>query len=201
MKDKMLIWNVLLTLLVVYLLFFHPVSKKKNSPDEKVADTSDIQSDSFRIAYFEMDSIAANFELVKEVKSELGKKEESINSELDLLGKEIQKKYVYYQNLAQGGTLSQSQSETASQEIKKLDDDMKSRKQQLDQEYFDLRTRKETDIKLKIESFCKEFNKDHLFNYIVSYEQGLFFYKDTTYNITKELIRGLNEKYKAAKKK
>lgn len=52
---------------------------------------------------------------------------------------------------------------------------MKARQKQLDQDYFDLRTRKETDIKTKIEEFCKEFNTDYDYNYIVSYEQGLFF--------------------------
>ena len=77
---------------------------------------------------------------------------------------------------------------------------MKARQKQLDQDYFDLKTRKETDLKTKIEGFCTEFNKEHNYNYIVSYEQGLFFYKDTAYNITKELVQGLNEKFKPGKK-
>nr|MBP7315871.1 OmpH family outer membrane protein [Chitinophagaceae bacterium] len=91
-------------------------------------------------------------------------------------------------------------SQKASQELEKMNDQMKARKQQLDQDYFDLRTRKETDIKIKIEDYCKEFNRNYGYNYIVSYEQGLFFYKDTAFNITKELVNGLNEKYKPAKK-
>lgn len=36
-----------------------------------------------------------------------------------------------------------------------MDDDMKARKQQLDQDYFDLKTRKETDIKTKSRVFAK----------------------------------------------
>ena len=31
---------------------------------------------------------------------------------------------------------------------------------------------------------------------IISYEPGLFYYKDTAYNITEDLVKGLNEKYK-----
>ena len=147
-----------------------------------------------------MDSVAANFEMVKEVKSELSKKEQDVASELERLSKNIQDKYIYYQNQAQAGTLSEIDSQKASQELEKMNDQMKARKQQLDQDYFDLRTRKETDIKIKIEDYCKEFNRNYGYNYIVSYEQGLFFYKDTAFNITKELVNGLNEKYKPAKK-
>ncbi|MEO5946946.1 MAG: OmpH family outer membrane protein [Chitinophagaceae bacterium] len=202
MKNGMLIWNVLLSLVAGYLLIVSFGSKNFKSTKQGNNNATDSSgSNEFRIAYFEMDSVAANFEMVKEVKSELSKKEDAVAAEMDRLGKNIQQKYVYYQNLAQAGNLSQTDSESASQELKKLDDDMKARQKQLDQDYFDLRTRRETDIKLKIESFCKDFNKDYGYNYIVSYEQGLFFYKDTAYNITKELVKGLNEKYKPAKAK
>lgn len=197
----MLIWNVLLSLVVGYLLIVSFGSKNFKSTKKNNIDATDSSgSKHFKIAYFEMDSVAANFEMVKEVKSELSKKEQDVASELERLGKNIQDKYIYFQNQAQAGTLSEADSEKASQELKKMDDQMKARQKQLDQDYFDLRTRKETDIKTKIEEFCKEFNKDYDFNYIVSYEQGLFFYKDTAYNITKELIKGLNEKFKPSKK-
>lgn len=197
----MLIWNVLLSLVAGYLLFISFSSKKPRATTKNNSGyTTSADDKQFKIAYFEMDSVAANFELVKEVKAELSKKEDAVASELDRLGKNIQQKYVYFQNLAQAGNLSEVESEKASIELKKLDDEMKARKQQLDQDYFDLRTRRETDIKLKIEEFCKDFNKDFNYNYIISYEQGLFFYKDTAYNITKELVKGLNDKYKSTKK-
>lgn len=196
----MLIWNVLLSLVVGYLLIVSFGSKNTKSAKDNTNAADSSGSKKFEVAYFEMDSVAANFDMVKEVKNELAKKEQDVANELERLGKNIQDKYVYYQNLAQAGQLSESDSEKASQELKKMDEQMKARQKQLDQDYFDLRTRKETDIKTKIEDFCKEFNKDYGYNYIVSYEQGLFFYKDTAYNITKELIKGLNEKYKPAKK-
>ncbi len=197
----MLIWNVLLSLVAGYLLIVSFGSKNSKSTKQNYTDATDsLGSKQFKIAYFEMDSVAANFEMVKEVKTELSKKEQDVASELERLGKNIQDKYIYYQNQAQAGTLSNTDSEKASLELKKMDEQMKARQKQLDQDYFDLRTRKETDIKTKIEEFCKEFNEGYNYNYIVSYEQGLFFYKDTAYNITKELVKGLNEKYKPGKK-
>ena len=191
---------MILTLAAGYLLYNQFSSKKTIGSRDANGLVGGNTAKDFKMAYFDMDSVAANFEMVKEVKAELTKKESEIAAEMDRLAKKIQDKYAYYQNLAQAGNLSESQSEVASAEIKKMDDDMKARKQQLDQDYFDLKTRKETDIKTKIENFCKEYNTTHNYTYIISYEQGLFFYRDTAYNITSELVKGLNAKYKPEKK-
>lgn len=201
MKNGMLIWNGLLTLVAGFFLITHFTSKSKSS--DKPGSTSGktfADSNHFRIAYFEMDSVAANYDKVKEVKAELTKKENEITAEIERMNKNLQDRYMYFQNQAQAGTLSEADSEKAAQELKRMDEELKTRKAKLDQDYFDLRTRKETDIKVKIEDFCKEFNQDKKYNYIISYEQGLFFYKDTAYNITKELIQGLNERHRAEKK-
>ncbi len=201
MKNGLLVWNIILTLVAGYLLIMHFKPGKKNSTSGNFhpSDTANFNKQ-FRIAYFEMDSIAANAQLVKDVVSELEKKEMEITSELDGLTKSLQEKFNYYQNLAQAGNLSEEQSQAASQEMKQMDDKMKNRKQQLDQEYTDLKTRRQNEIKSRIENFLKEYNKDKNFSYIVSYEQGLFYYKDTLYNITADLVKGLNASSKSGKK-
>jgi outer membrane protein len=148
------------------------------------------------MAYFEMDSVAASVELVKELRAEMIKKEEEINSEMERMGKNLQQRYNFFQNKAQAGTLTQTESDAASQEMKALDEQMKNRRAQLDQEYNDFTVRKQNDIKLKIEEFFKKYNEKKKYSYIVSYEQGLFYFKDTAYNITADVVKGLNEMYK-----
>ena len=201
MKNGLLIWNVVLTLIAGYLLVTHFSTRRGGNAASGLSnsDTAVHHAD-FRIAYFEMDSVEANFEMVKQVMAELNAKELAINNEMDRLGKEIQQKYTYYQNLAAGGNLSQAQSDAASQEMKTMDDKMRTRKQQLDQEYYELKNSKQTEIKSKIEAFLKDYNKSKNYSYIISYEQGLFYYKDTAYNITADLVKGLNEQYKSQKK-
>ena len=200
MKNGLLIWNVLLTLVAGYLLITHFGTKKPPSSAIKMssADTSGMNK-SFRIAYFEMDSIAANFSMVKDLKAEMSKREDAITSELDRMGKNLQQKYGYYQNQAQSGALNETQSQTAAQEIKTLDEQIKNKKQELDQDYGDFVSRRQTEIKSMIENFLKEYNKTKDYSYIVSYEQGLFYYKDSVYNITADVIKGLNEQYKSRK--
>ncbi len=201
MKNGLLIWNVLLSLVAGFLLIVHFGSKKSTtSPSKKIVGDSSVASQQFRMAYFEMDSVAANFNLVKELKTEMTKREEAINTEMTNLTKAIQQKYTYYQNLAQAGNLSESQSDVASKEMKVMDDEMKNRKQQLDQEYNNFVMTKQNEIKTKIEDFLREYNKTKSYSYIVSYEQGLFYFRDTAYNITTDVVRGLNQKYQLIKK-
>jgi outer membrane protein len=200
MKYGLLIWNVILSLVAGYLLITHFGSKKNKAGVAGNVHSDTSSQSQFRMAYFEMDSVASGVELVKELKSEMVKKEDEINNEMDRLGKSLQQRYNYYQNKATAGTLTQTESDAASQEMKALDDQMKNRRQQLDQEYNDFTVRRQNDIKLKIEEFFKKYNETKKYSYIVSYEQGLFYFKDTAYNITADVVKGLNEMYKTKTK-
>jgi outer membrane protein len=199
MKNGLLIWNVLLTAIAGYLLYTHLVTKKNNTANNKISSSTDSGSTnkSFRIAYFEMDSVESNFLMVRDVKAELSKKEESMNNELENMDKMYRNKVGSYQEKAR--TMTQPQSELATQDIMKTQEDIKNRKQTLDQDYNEFVMRRMKDVKNKIEEFLKDYNKTMDYSYIVSYEQGLFYYKDTAYNITSDVIKGLNEIYKGKK--
>ncbi|MEI2739541.1 MAG: hypothetical protein V9F01_12260 [Chitinophagaceae bacterium] len=72
MKNGMLIWNVILSLATGFLLIMQFGSKKGGaSGSARYGGDSSAVSKQFRIAYFEMDSVAANFDMVKELKTEL----------------------------------------------------------------------------------------------------------------------------------
>src|SRR5688500_11511168 len=153
MKNGLLIWNIVLTLAVGFLLFKQLGSRKTTGTDSKVqSSNSTINSNQpFRIAYFEMDSVAAQFALVKDLEKELKSKEDAINSEMTQRTKDLQEKYNYYQNLLQNGKLPPQQEESARKELERMNEEIKNRKQDLDQNYNSFALTKQNDIKLKIE--------------------------------------------------
>jgi outer membrane protein len=202
MKNGLLIWNVVLTLLTGYLLITHFGGKSgKGGSGKTAAKDSSVHNSDFRIAYFEMDSVANNFDMVKQVKTELSKKESDNTAEIERMARELQQRYEYYQKKQQDGTLTQADSDNAGAELKKMDDGIKLRKQQLDQDYFDFKTRRENEVKKNIEAFIKKYNEGKNYTYIMSYEPGLFYYRDTALNITADVVKGLNTEYGPAKKK
>ena len=196
MKNGLLVINALLVIAVGYLLFKQFGPKKQGSITTKYAAHDSATSNcDFRIAYFEMDSIEANFNMVKDVKAEIGIKDEEYNRNLGVLDQTYRNRYNDYMQKG----MSQTESEAAQMDLKKLSDQLKDQKQVLDQKYQDFVMRRNLDIKKKIEEFLAVYNQSKMYSYIVSYEQGLFYYKDTAYNITNDVIKGLNELYKAKK--
>lgn len=192
MKNISTILSVLALILIAVLFYlqFKP-GNSSNVLSKSGSNDSTVNNGEFRIAYFEMDSLENNFELVKEVKNELTKKEEAINSELTRLEKNYRDKITKYQN--QGASMTQVQSEAAQRDVMQMQQNIQNRKQALDQEYQDFYMRQMKSVKDKIEAFLKDYNESKGYSYIVAHEPGLFYYRDTAYNITQDVIKGLNE--------
>ena len=83
MKYGLVILNVILLMAVGFLFYLHFNSGKTNAKSQDKTERKDpldsTSQNSCRIAYFEMDSVAANFEKAKEMQGELEKKEEKMN--------------------------------------------------------------------------------------------------------------------------
>ncbi len=195
MNRGLLIVNVILAIAIAVLFYLHFSGSKKK--DAKIVTQKSVEGapKNFRIAYFEMDSIENSFSMVKDVKKDLGKEEERMNNEMASLKKSYSNKIAQFQKQAQTG-MSQVQSENANREVLQLQESIRGRQQELDSKYQDLYMRKMRDVKSKIEDFLKDYNSQKGYSYILAYEPGLFYYRDTAYNITKDVIVGLNELYK-----
>jgi len=198
MKNGIVIWNVLLTLLGGYLLFAQFNKKGGASSGTKQTGDSLSQHTPFRIAYFEMDSIEAHFDMVKDVKSEIEGKEKEYSNNLSQLDMTYRKKIEEYRQ--KQSSMTQADFEKAQMELKQLEDVLKGRKQDIDQQYQEFVTRRQLSIKKKIEEFIAEYNKGRTYSYILANEPGIIYYKDTSLNITPDVIRGLNDGYKKEKK-
>ena len=96
--------------------------------------------------------------------------------------------------------MNQQEQEKAMQEINKMQNDLQVRKQNIDNELFEYNTKMKDDILFRIQNFLKTYNKDGKYSYIFSYEPGFMFYKDSTLDITPDVIKGLNELYTEDKK-
>ena len=198
MKNASLILNIVL-LVAVGVLFYLHFSEKKAPQQVRVSSSTQsgtgvAHDEDFRIAYFEMDSVNNSFQLIKDVKNQLSREEEKINSELARLQKTYNDRITHYQGQSQ--TMSQVESEKANRDILQLQDKIRTTKQDLESRYQDLYMRKMQDVKSKVEDYLKEYNKNKGYSYILAYEPGFIFYRDSSLNITSDIISGLNDKYK-----
>ena len=142
-----------------------------------------------------MDSVQANTQLVKEVQGEIEKREKEYTGQLSQYESAYRNKLQEYQQKEKAGTMTtQADYEKAQVDLKQLEDRLKSKRQELDQQYQDFVMRSQLSLKKSIEEFVAKYNETKQYSYIVSYEQGLFYYKDTVYNITADIIKGLERR-------
>lgn len=196
MNKGLLTLNIVL-LIGVAILFFLFFNKKNDAtpatPARADHDTAS-QWQHTPVAYFDMDSIEANFVLWKQVQAEVVKREAGINDTINQMKMSFQN---YYQKLqAQSANLSPRQKDSLGNELAQMDAQIKNRTAELNQNYQAYFMSKQQEIVTKIKNYCKEFNKDKKYSYIIAREPGLFYYTDTAYNVTSELLKGLNAFYK-----
>lgn len=194
MKNASLIFNVVLLVAVAVLFYLHFSSNKKEVAKNTSSPLSVVTPGDSKIAYFEMDSIDNALLLVKDVREELSKEEGRVDNELAGLQKRYNDRVTQYQS--QGQNLSAAESEKINREILQMQQSFSATQQQLQQKFRDLQMRKRQQVNTTIMDFLNQYNKDKRFSYIFAYEPGFMFYKDSIYNITADLIKGLNAQYK-----
>lgn len=199
MNKGLLTLNIVLLVAVGVLFFLFFSGKDKPATNTIIPLPADSAAKWQRIpvAYFDMDSVEANFSLFKKMQTEVVKREAGINDTINQMRTAFQN---YYQKLqAQGASLSQRQRDSLGNELAQMDMEIKNRATELNQNYQTYYMSKQQEIVTLIKNYCKEFNKDRKYSYIIAREPGLFYYTDTAYNVTSELLKGLNAFY--AKKK
>ena len=193
MKHISTIISVIALVLAGFL--FYTQSRQKEELKRLSEDSKKPTPNGFKIAYFDMDTLQAHYESFKEAQSQVKEQENAMNMELSSLDRSNQKKVEAWR--AKGNTMTQAEGEQAQQEYAGMQQNFQNRKAALEQELYkkteDLKTR----IRKEIEDYLKDYNKQKSYSYIFEYDPSSFvYYKDTIYNITNELLDGLNSGYK-----
>lgn len=199
MKQLSIALNVLLLILVGILFYLHFQGNSKPAMKEVPATGRNVISGnsvtpSSKIGYFEMDSLQANYNYFKDALNHLKEKERVMNTELNSMEKEYQRKVNEWQK--KGAAMSQAEADAAQRENAQLQQAYQVRKQTLEESFGKQSMDFKKDIKKKIENYLKEYNQDKNYSYILSYEPDFIFLRDTTCNITPDLVKGLNAEYK-----
>jgi len=163
---------------------------------KKIADGEKKESgNGFKIAYFDMDTLEAHYDYFTEAQATVKSKESAMNMELSSLDRNNQKKVEAWRQ--KGNTMTPAESEQAQQEYQAMQQTFQSRKSALEQELYKNTEDLKTNIRRKIEDFVKEYNKQKGYSFIFAYDPSSFiYYKDTLYNVTPDLLEGLNAAYK-----
>ena len=200
MNKGLLALNIILVV-AVGVLFFLFFSKKADPVIESTIPSSNKDTAArwqhTPVAYFDMDSVEANFTEFKKMQTEVVAREARINDSINQMRNAFQSYYMKLQG--QSANLTPRQRDSLGNELAQMDMDIKNRASEMNQTYQAYYMSKQQEIITKIKNYCKEFNKNRKYSYIIAREPGLFYYTDTAYNVTTELLKGLNAFYSKKK--
>ena len=195
-RNFLLAFNIVLLILVGILFYLHFSSKKTpETATAAVADTA--PPGTFRIAYFDMDSIERNYDYLRNVKNELKAKEGELNGQLNTLKNKYMSKVTKFQQEAQ--TMTQERQGSMQKDLLQEQKVIQNKEQAINSELQDESFKKMQNVNKTIEDFLKEFYKNKEYAYILGYQSGTIYYKDPRYDITNTVLKGLNESYKNKK--
>ncbi|MGN6296799.1 MAG: OmpH family outer membrane protein [Ginsengibacter sp.] len=191
MKNFLLIINIVLLILVGYLYYLHFSDSRSTQTSQKLRNSENSsQNEKAKVAYIDLDSLQNNYGYYKKLKKDFEQKQTQANDEITALQKKYQTRAMQLQQKA--ATMSPAEQQDAMQEINKMQQDLQEKKQNIDNDLYNANSKMKEDILTRIQNFLKDYNKNGKYSYIFSYEPGFMFYKDSTLNITPEVIEGLN---------
>lgn len=181
---------------VLFYLHFSHTEKLNKVKDAAVKNNSS----SFRIAYFDIDSLQANYQHYKDMVEELTRQEASSKTQLNNLRTSYQK---FITDLQQKGPgMTQAEQENAQRELQRREREYQQKEAALQNELQGKQMDKLKELRQEIETFLADYNKEKGYAYIFSYEPGmLLYFRDSALNITTDVLNGLNNKYASGKKK
>lgn len=169
-------------------------NKQGNSGETAAAkDGGAVTNSSFIIAYVDIDTVEAHYDYFKEKKAELEKKQQAIDNELNANVRALQNEAADFQRRA--NTMTQSEGEATQRALYNKQQQLEGKAQNMRSQYAEQENKFNEDLQKRLNDFLAKYNADKRYAFILSYRTGAsnVLYKDEKYDITTEVIKGLNE--------
>ena len=203
MKNLSLILNIVLLFAVGYLFYSDFAVKKKVaavSSSAKALRSADSSGQHAGIAYVELDSLNENITYFKQRRKELEQQQKAIEADLanDYKGLEAKQNAFYQKNPNANPEDVQNLRLQLAQGQQEIENKKQTQMQLLQQKSFELMEF----IQKNLKEFLADYNKEKKYQYILTSGSGidLLIYKDSSLDITQDVIAGMNEKLKALPK-
>ena len=172
-------------------------SKAAAAPQQAVAGTSNM-----KIAYVEIDSLLSKYDLWNDLNEQMIQKEENIRTALNEKAKKLDGEMKEFQRKIQNnGFVSQERAQQEAQRLQKKEQDLQALQQKLTGELAAENQKNTMALRDSINAFLKVYNAEKKYDFIIS-NAGAdnLLYANPAFNITKEVVDGLNARYAIKKK-
>ena len=186
------------SLLIIAVIFLYVKVYKKNTALKIESPSSVINNSvsnlkSTTIAFVELDSLNEKIDFIKDRRKALEIEQKTIETEWQNGYRGLENRKNEF--LKRGNSITQPEAEKFQGELLQQQQQVDEKKRNLTQKLSEKSYKFMDDIQKKLKDFLNEYNKTKNYQYILTTGTGLDYmlYKDSTFNITKDVIRGMNE--------
>lgn len=196
MKHFSTILNIVLLAAVAF-LYFHEfgVSQTKINTTKSVASTNQTSLAGVApIAYVELDSLNEKITVIKEKRKELEAEQKAIETEWEAGYRGLENQRNTF--LKKGNAITQEMAEEFQAKLIQQQQRIDATKQGQTQKLTEKSYKSMDEIQTRLKKFLADYNKDKRYLYILTTGTGQEYmvYKDSSLNVTNDVIRGMNEK-------
>ena len=175
-------------------------NKQSAKMDEQPA-AGETSASGLKIAYVEVDSLMTQYDYAKDYSVTLQKKSNNARNTLTTKGNALQAAVNnFQQKLNNNGFTSREQAASQQAAIERQQRDLQELQARLENELANETAKFNETLRDSLQSFLKDYNKDKQFSLILTKQGDNILLADKKYDITQDVINGLNKRYKPAVK-
>ncbi|MBP1541258.1 MAG: OmpH family outer membrane protein [Prevotella sp.] len=169
--------------------------------DEQPAAAGAANNGSLKIAYVEVDSLMTQYEFCKEFTLILQKKSNNARNTLNSKGQQLQNAMQnFQQKLNNNGFASREQAEAQQAAIQRQQQSLQELQARLENELANETAKYNEGLRDSLMHFLDRYNKDKKYDLILTKQGDNILYAAKRFDITNDIINGLNKAYKSTLK-
>lgn len=150
------------------------------------------------IAYVEWDSLVSQYQFCKDYNEVMAQEYENAQRMLASKQNDLQQHMATVQKKYENnGYTTRDEVERAQASIQREQQDLAELDARLSNQFAENDVNFKIEINDSLQAFIKSFNKDHKYAYILSKSGNNILFADSAYDVTEEIVKGLNARYKA----
>lgn len=201
MKNLSLILNGVLAVAVIALFIIVFTKDANNVSINAPFSKEQIKAGKLPIAYINVDSLLSNYQFAKEANESLIRKQEDSRLNINTKARQLQVEMGEFQKkLEANAFLSRERAEQEQSRLVRRQQELQELDGKLSQQIMQVQQKMSEQLRDTINAFLKQYNKDKKYEMIISNTASdNILYAEKGYDITSEITKLLNERYKAKK--
>lgn len=199
--QKQMKKNIILSVAIAAAFGLTSCDKSAPKMDEKTTTTEQASKSETKIAYVEVDSIMTQYNFCKDYAKILEAKGNNIQKTLASKQESLQNAAANFQQKVQQNAYTREQAEAIQAGLQKQSNDLQALNQRLSGEFQTETEKYNKALHDSLQHYLAAYNKDKKYGLIFAKQGDNLLYADKAYDITNEVVAGLNKAYKGTKTK